>query len=192
MQYLPGWPNTCTRIVQSSAVEKSLARSLIVAARMIQTDVNETLGPPPDGTRSNTSTVLPCSRFRQRVYLLQVARQINTTYETGCYDASAVLIRRLIETLLVASFEAQQRTQEITDANGQLKPLEDIIKHSVGASGLQLSRDAKRSLLPIKQLGDRSAHNRTALAHRTDIDKVRHDLRTLTDELLHLANLYPT
>ena len=172
-----------------SKMSKAKAITLLANAREVQSEVDLQLGPLPDGTPSGISPVLPTSRFGKRPYLLQVVRQINVTYSSACYDACAVLIRRLIETLLIEAYEAKQIQGQIIDANGNFKGLDDIIKDAVGPNGLTLSRNAKRELVPLKELGDRSAHNRRFVAHRSDIDAIRSPLRTVTDELLNEAGL---
>jgi hypothetical protein len=56
-------------------------------------------------------------------------------------------------------------------------------------STIHLGRNAKRGLDGLKELGDKSAHNRRFNARQPDIDAIRSDLRTAAEELLHLANL---
>ncbi len=169
---------------------KSELADAISISKSIQSDVDDLLGPPPDGTTSGVTPLLPTSRFRKRGYLIQIVRQINVNYIQACYDGCAVLMRRLIETLLIESYEHKGKQAEILDSKGNYRGLDDIIAHAVGSNGLSLSRDAKRVLPTIKELGDRSAHNRKVLAHRSDIDRVRSDLRLVTDELLHEAGLH--
>jgi hypothetical protein len=52
-----------------------------------------------------------------------------------------------------------------------------------------LGREAQAVLPLLKQLGDRSAHNRPYIATKQDVDRVIPGLRVLTDDLLPLAGL---
>jgi hypothetical protein len=52
-----------------------------------------------------------------------------------------------------------------------------------------LGREAQAALPLVKQLGDRSAHNRRYIATKQDVDRAIPGLRVLTDDLLHLAGL---
>ena len=54
---------------------------------------------------------------------------------------------------------------------------------------IHLGRNAKRGLDGLKDLGDKSAHNRRFNARQPDIDHIRSDLRAAAEELLHLAKL---
>jgi len=46
-------------------------------------------------------------------YVLRVVRELNDSYEAGCPNACAVMIRRLVEILIVDSFRSQDRLQDI-------------------------------------------------------------------------------
>ena len=82
------------------------ARNLLSAAKAIQADISKELGPPEEGLRSVTQSVLPFSVVRNtRGYIERIANQVNGTYENGWYDACTVMIRRLLETLIIEAFE---------------------------------------------------------------------------------------
>jgi hypothetical protein len=52
-----------------------------------------------------------------------------------------------------------------------------------------LSRNTRRSLPKLKDLGDKSAHSRRFIALRNDLDKLIPDIRVVTQELVLLAKL---
>lgn len=125
-----------------------------------------------------------------RGYIVSICRQLNGCYHSTYYDAAAVLVRRVVETLLIEAYEKLGRETEIQSSERTYFMLGDIITHAVGPSGLTtLGRDGKKALRNIKELGDRSAHNRRFLARRRDLDELRSPLRLLLDELIELAQL---
>ena len=138
-------------------------------------DVNQKNGFLPSEVWENT-----------RSYVDQIARQINACFEFELFDGAAVLCRRLVETLLIEAYEACGDPNRIKDSDQNYLMLRDIIADAVNG-GLTLGRDAKRTLPKIKELGDRSAHNRRYTARKPDLDKIESGLRLVVDELIQLA-----
>src|SRR5258706_4927786 len=64
----------------------------------------------------------PRSKRATRHYLMMVVHQINTTYETACFDACAVMLRRLVESLIIEAFEAKGFDHEIKGPDTYRKP----------------------------------------------------------------------
>jgi hypothetical protein len=139
---------------------------------------------------SPTEPVLPGEVVKgTRGYLERIVTQANVCYETKCFDASSVMIRKLIEVLILAVYEGAGRATDIKNSAGDFLMLGDVIAHILGDTQFNLARETKRSLPDIKTLGDRSAHNRHYLASRADVDRVVGGLRVCVDDLLHLAKL---
>jgi hypothetical protein len=124
-----------------------------------------------------------------RGYIEKVCEQLNGCYQFGFYDAASVMMRRLLETLLIEAYEALKRESEIQDGAGNYFMLRDLISRAIGRSPVGLGRDARDSLTKIKEMGDRSAHNRRYNAFRSDLDKVQSGLRGVADELINIAGL---
>lgn len=76
------------------------------------------------------------------------------------YDACAVMIRRLIETLIIESYEAHSLSVKITNSSGDFFYLSDLISITLSETSWNLSRNAKKSLPKLKDIGDKSAHSR--------------------------------
>jgi hypothetical protein len=138
-----------------------------------------------------TEQVLPMAVVEdtRRGYLIKVVLQANGSYEHQWYDACAVMIRRLVETLIIHVYEAHGREAEIKDGNDNYRMLGHLVDKIANDMSWNLGRETKEVLPLLKSLGDRSAHNRTYNAKKPDIDKVLPGLRVLTDEFLHLAKL---
>ena len=146
--------------------------------------------PDAEGIPARSEYVLPKSLTRAtRGYIEKVANQINGAYENGLYDACAVMIRRLVETLIIEAFEAHGIAAKIQDDNGDFFHLSRLVPLTLNEPSWNLSRNAKQALPRLKDLRDRSAHSRRFNAHRQDIDKVIGDLRMVTQELLSIARI---
>jgi hypothetical protein len=160
-------------------------------AHAIQSDISATFGPPEEGLRaSNLNSVVPMVLFRNsRGYLIKVANQANGAYSQGWFDASAVMVRRLLETLIIEAFEKNGISHEIKNVNGDFLYLRDLISKTLSCSSWNLSRNTKQALPKLKDVGDKSAHSRRYNAIRDDLDSIKSDLRCVTEELLFLAGL---
>ncbi|MGH2396564.1 MAG: hypothetical protein ACRDFW_06160 [bacterium] len=124
-----------------------------------------------------------------RGYVEKVALQLNGCFQYGFYDAAAVMLRRIVETLIIEVYESLGRAAEITEKDGHYLMLGGLVERATGSSGLPLGREAKPALREIKKLGDRSAHNRRYNAIRADLDGIRSDVRLVVDELINIASL---
>jgi len=137
-----------------------------------------------------TEQVLPLSIVENtRGYIEKIILQANGCYEHQWYDACSVMIRRFIETLIIEVYEAHGKDSDIKDTNGDFMMLRNLIDQILSSNSWNLGRETKQALPVIKNLGDRSAHNRRFLAKKQDIDKIVPGLRVVADELLHLAGL---
>lgn len=168
-------------------------RTVLAIAKAVRTDAEklELLLPPEEGLRSNTQMVVPRSLIRStRGYIERVVEQINGTYENGFFDACAVMIRRLIETLIIEVFERHNIAPKITNPRtGDYLYLRDLITATLNETSWSLGRRARGALPNLKDIGDQSAHSRRFLAQRQDIDKLIPELRTVVQELVLLAQL---
>jgi len=136
-----------------------------------------------------TSAILPADTLAgTRTYLEQLAHQINGAYDMGYFDASAVLCRRLMETLVIEVYVHLKRHHEIQQ-NGTFVALERLLTHIKGDKSVALGRAAPKTLDDVKHLGDTAAHDRTYITTQLDIDDVKARYRKLIAELLVLAGI---
>lgn len=125
----------------------------------------------------------------KRKYLTQLIRQINHSYANNCYDAAAVLMRRLFEVLLVLSYQNMGIDNEIKDSSGKgYVMLERIIGNAKGNQTLKLSR-IKSEFDAFRMVGNFSAHNITYTAGKKDIDDIKLNYRVMLEELYNKAGL---
>ena len=124
-----------------------------------------------------------------RNYIEKVAVQLCGCWENRFYDAAAVMLRRLAETLIIEAYEKLQRDQEIKDLDDNYLMLGALVDRACGQNGLNLGREAKGGLKEMKEHGDRSAHNRRINAVRPELERLRPQARTAVEELINIARL---
>lgn len=137
-----------------------------------------------------TSTVIPMDfvNSTRRIYLERLVRQINLSYDAGLYDATAVLTRRLAESLIIEVYISQSREQEIRQ-NGSFMMLNGLISHLMSDTSVTKSRNFRRGINVIKDIGDTAAHDRTYITPKEDIDDNRSQMRRVISELLTLSGI---
>lgn len=139
-----------------------------------------------------TNSYFPLELFdNTRDYLKTIAKQAASCYDQGLYDACSVMTRKLLEVLIIESFERFNISSKIKNAsNGHFYFLSDLIDYFRAETTWNIGRNAKDSLTSLKKMGDMSAHNRRYSAKKSDVDKLKDDLRIVLEELIHLID-YP-
>ena len=125
----------------------------------------------------------------RRGYLITVSRQMNGCFSSGWYDAAAVMMRRLLETSIVEAFEAHHLDRKIKNAQADFFQLSDLVGAALSEAAWNLSRNTKKALPNLRDVGHISAHSRRYTAQKGDILKVSQDCRIAIEEFLHLAGL---
>lgn len=166
------------------------AHGVVELINKLKTDVPKRFVPPSDGTRPSSESLLPYAMANgTRRYILKVTNQINGCYEKGWFDGCAVMMRRLIETLIIECFEQHNIETKIKNPAGDFLYLADLIDKMLQEPAWNLGRNIKQALPRLKNLGDKSAHSRRYNAHREDIDKLATDFRDVCQELIYLSKL---
>lgn len=156
----------------------------------LEKDCEQTLLPPEGGLDAIGQPVISFVLVRgTKGYLERIAHQVNGTYLNGWYDACAVMVRRLIETLIIEAFEYHNISQNIKNQNGDFLYLSDLISQTLSEPSWNLTRNAKKALPKLKDIGDKSAHSRRFNAIRSDIDKINSEIRVVVQEFVYLASL---
>lgn len=171
-------------------MESDTAKAAVALARAIQDAAHRVARPPSEVMAATNEPVLPHSLFNNtRGYIERVVYQINRTYDQTCYDACAVMVRRLVEILIIEAFENHKILSKIKNPSGDFFYLQDLITIAISESTWSLGRNTKKGLNKLKTIGDQSAHSRRYNARRAYIDDIIIDLRTVAEEFLYLAGL---
>jgi len=129
---------------------------------------------------------------RTRGYVEAVCKQLNGCVRAAYYDAAAVMLRRLLETLIIEAYEHLQREDEIKDQAGGFFLLKELVERANGEKGhrgLNLGRDAKATLDKVRNTGNWSAHARRYNAVSNDLASVQAGVRLTVQELISIAGL---
>lgn len=138
----------------------------------------------------STDCILPCSLYENtRGFIELLSRQINAAYEYNIFDGCAVLMRRLVEVLLILSYEHNQIELEIQDGKGQYLPLEKIIANAKSHTTLRLARDTKVMLDELRSIGNFAAHKIYFNCRRPDLQRVISNYRATVEELLYKSGI---
>jgi len=165
-----------------------LNEQILGLAKDLHESAQKIYRPPDEGFRAESEKVIPMSVVRgTRGYIVQVANQINGCYEKGWYDACAVMIRRLVETLIVEVFESRKLDKKIINSQGDFLTLDEMIDKMLAEQSWNLTRNTKRALPRLKKIGDLSAHSRRYNAHFKDIESLVDDVRVVVQEFIYLA-----
>ena len=127
-----------------------------------------------------------------RGYIEEVCRELNGSFHHAYYNAAAVMLRRLLETLIIEAYEHLKRESEIKDGGGNYLMLSELAERACGEKGhkgISLGRDSKKALREARNVGNWSAHARRFLAPAGDLTKFQSDMRLLVQELVQIADL---
>ena len=164
----------------------------IAAARELSFALRTTWRPNASPQPSSGSdTLFPLGLLGQanRGYLTTVGRQMNGCFAAGWYDACAVMMRRLVEIAIIEAFEHRGIADRIKDSNGNYFQLTELVGTAMGEQSWSLSRNTRKYLPQLRDIGHRSAHGRYYHAQREDVERVQQGFRVVVEEFLHHAAL---
>lgn len=119
-----------------------------------------------------------------------LAWQVNASFESHLFDCCAIVMRRLMEVLLVLSYQNLGIESEIMDSSGNRHiSLEKIIKNAAQNSTLSLSANTKKDMNLFRDLGNYSAHKIWYNCTQQDIQPHALRYRALIEELIYKAGL---
>lgn len=125
----------------------------------------------------------------KRPFLTRLIQQINFTYGNNCYDACAVLMRRLFEVLLVLAYQNKGIETDIIKSDGSHKMLEGIVKNAIQNKMLGVPARISKNFDAFREVGNNSAHSITYTAGKLDIDNIARDYRVMMEDLYNRAGL---
>ncbi len=161
-----------------------------ILAANLQKSVRDNVPKPSEVAVSADEFLIYFSLVRgTRGYIERVVHQINGTYSKGWYDACAVMLRRLLETLIIECFESHSIGDKIKGSDNSFLHLRDLVDRTLAETAWNLGRGVRKALPKLKEIGDKSAHSRRYNAHREDLDKLAIEIRDVVQELVSLAKL---
>ena len=125
----------------------------------------------------------------KRGYLDKLIKQINHTYGHNCFDACAVLMRRLFEILLVLTYQNTGNEAVISKPDGTHFMLEAIVKDAVQNKALGIPARISKNFDAFREVGNNSAHSITYTAGQKDVTDIQRDYRVMMEDLYNRAGL---
>lgn len=137
-----------------------------------------------------SDSLIPASPFAsRRIAWSSLVRQINGCYDVCYFDASAVLCRRLVESLIVEAFRAKNAEAAIrVGGSGDFFLMEGLVGVLSSGKYIRLSRSGRAALEPIRTLGNTAAHSPHYVTTKQDMDGISRDARMLISELLNVID----
>lgn len=140
-------------------------------------------------TVEQLGTVLPDALFSSLPSNVQsLCKQINASYENNLFDCTAVIMRRLLESLLVLSYQKAGIESDIMNGNYHVT-LDKIIKNAEQNVTLALSSNTKKDMALFKDLGNYSAHKIWYNCTQGDIKPHVLKYRAIIEELMYKSGL---
>ncbi|MBP5590835.1 DUF4145 domain-containing protein [bacterium] len=142
-------------------------------------------------TIEQSGTILPEGLFvKLPSNFCSICKQINASYENNLYDCTAVMMRRLLEDLLVLSYQNAEIENEIMANDGKYHvSLDSMIKNAVTNSKLALSCNTKNDMRHFKDLGNYSAHKIWYNCTKEDLEPHIHKYRVVIEELFYKSGI---
>jgi len=185
-----GDTSALAELIENSFSPRANARKRLEAAREL-TLALRTKWKEPRTVAKPGNELFPLSLAvkTKRGYLVSIVNQMNGCRREGWSDACAVMMRRLVEVVIIEAFEHKGIEAKIQDASGDYVQLTALVNTALAEASFRLTRNTKKALPQLRNLGHQSAHGRYFTARPEDIDKNEDGVRVVVEEFLHLANL---
>lgn len=136
-----------------------------------------------------TDELLPLDILDATPYYIKLtAKQMNQCFECCLYDATLVMMRKLMETLIIECFERYDIDESIKDDKGQFYFLSELIPRFVMSGKWNVSRNLASYVKMVKKYGDLSAHNRRFLAKKSDMNDFKFEMRQVVQEIIMIID----
>lgn len=126
---------------------------------------------------------------KTRGYVVSVARQANRCFQNDCYDACAVMARRLLETLIIEVFEKKGIANKIKDSNGNYLMFTDLVGKLINALETPVGRTTKKELPNTALVLNNCAHSRTFNIGRSQLSQHQTVIVIAVQELTSLWDI---
>lgn len=155
-------------------------------ANDIQSNVDRLYKPPVVGRKAKYNQVIdPILVANARGYVRTTVNEINGTFENGWYDACAVLLRHLMETLIYEVYRSSGRLSEIQDPKNRTRylRLSELVSKILSDPDFDLDHHTKTVMPKIRTIGNQFAHGRRTRARRSDIEPQLFAIRVMVEDL---------
>ena len=118
-------------------------------------------------------------------YIVRLVPQINGSYEHEWYEGAAMVLRRLMETLIIELYSRRGWSQDVQDpGTNEFVPLKALIGKLNGDARLHMQRRTIDGLNKVKEVGDTAAHDFRIRIRKSDLDKIQSAVRLTCERLI--------
>lgn len=137
-------------------------------------------------TKSPSSEYIPSEILdRMPPYILRLVPQINGAYQNEWYEAAAMVLRRLVETLIIELYSRRGWTNEVQDSDtNEFLLLKALIDKINGDARLHVQRRTIEGLNKVKELGDTASHDFKIRIRKSDLDRIQSSVRLTVERLI--------
>ena len=121
-------------------------------------------------------------------YITRLVPQANGCWERGWYEGCALVLRRLVETLIIELYHQRGWIADIRDADGTFSKLQTLVDKVCGDGRIGLGKNPKRGLSEIKKFGDVAAHDHRVKVRKSDLEPQRTNLRLACERLVFITS----
>lgn len=148
------------------------------------------LAPPVSATApARTESFLPEDVFEhQPDFMMRLIPQINGCWEKEYYEACAMVVRRLVETVIIYLYAQRGWLSEVRDPTTKdFFTLKALVNKVCGDPRVALERRIQDGLKELKELGDIATHDFRVRIRRSDLENLRLQLRVTCERLLFIT-----
>lgn len=118
-------------------------------------------------------------------YVTRLVPQINGTYQGEWFEATAMLLRRLMETLIIELYTRRGWVQDVQDpGTNEYHMLKALIGKLNADPRLHMQRRTIDGLSKVKELGDTAAHDFKIWIRKSDLDRIQSPVRLTCERLV--------
>jgi hypothetical protein len=118
-------------------------------------------------------------------YIVRLVPQINGSYEHEWYEAAAMMLRRVMETLIIELYSRRGWARDVQDADtNEFFALKALIDKLTGDARLNMQRRTIEGLKKVKELGDAAAHDFRIRIRKSDLDRIQSAVRLTCERLV--------
>jgi hypothetical protein len=155
--------------------------------------LNELFGPivgaPTQIAVDDATALIPIGTLPlTRPYIKALVNEVNEGNIAQHFDSVAVILRRLVESLLIECYVHAKREADVK-VNGNFVMLDRLITILEVDATITKSRNLVKGLRQVKDVGDTAAHSRNYITKKADIEHIKLESRRCLNELSDLAGL---
>jgi len=118
-------------------------------------------------------------------YIVRLVPQINGTYDQEWYEGTAMVLRRLMETLIIELYTRRGWSRDVQDPDtNEFLQFKSLIDKLNGDARLRMQRRTIEGLNKVKEVGDTAAHDFRIRIRKSDLDRIQSAVRLTCERLI--------